>query len=146
MTLGTFDVLRPGIAGVLASTVSGLPGWWSTPDTKHDDQERSVGDGDFPSLRRYAARVLSIEGDVTARDPHSLGDFRNRLAGLLGSGPETLTVHGFFGPTQQATVYRDGGLQWELKSPVAARWQLPLKAPDPRKYGLSEYREAARSG
>ena len=143
--IGEFDVLRPEIAGVRASTVSGLPGWWDTPETRASDQERSGGDGDFPSVRSYGARMVTVAGDVSCESRDALYRFRDRIAGLGGPGGDVLTVEGH-GPSQFARVYRSGSMEWSERSPVAASWQLTFKAPDPRKYGLVEHRLQTTSG
>jgi len=137
----TLDLLRPGVTGVLDCTVQkkGMPGWWDTPPLRENDHERSMGDGDFPSPRQFAARMVTIRGDVLTETPDALYAFRDRLAAQLGMmlNGGTLTVKGF-GPSQWANVWTSGELEWDARSTHTATWQVTFKAPDPRKYGLTE--------
>lgn len=136
VSLNWFDFLRPGIAGVRASTIRSLAGWWETPDVRSSDAGMIATDGDASSERHYESRMITIEGDVSCESRGALYAFRDRVAGLIAGGPVRFEVTGH-GPDQWAMVVRSGGLQWEEKSPVAARWQLTVKAPDPLKYGAT---------
>lgn len=133
-----FDFFHPGMDGIRESTISDLPGWWTTPATRHDDQELGAADGDAASDRHFESRMITINGDVTARDRDALFRFRDRVAGLMATpNAVKLDVRHMGGPNQTAQVVRVGDLQWAEKGPLAARWALTVKAPDPYKYGVT---------
>ena len=134
--LAGVDLVRPDLPGVQDVVVHGIEGWHTTPDSRADDSSLVADDGEVASDRLYGARVLAINGTVVCESPEALHGFRDVLAGLVRS-PSRLEVVGY-GVTQWVNVVRTGGLAgWDRLSRYAARWQLQLKAPDPRKYGIT---------
>ncbi|MBG6085808.1 phage tail family protein [Zhihengliuella flava] len=110
-------------------------GWFKSPAPRSDSTVRVGGDGDFPALVTYGPRYVTLIGSVYAVTHAGLHEANMLLSGLLHSGPAELTVAGH-GPTQSAMADRDGGLDWEDHTDTYAKWELSLKAPDPRKYGV----------
>lgn len=137
--INDWDLLRPEVGGVEQVVVHRIDGWDETPGIRSDDQELVADDGEVASSERhYEARVLAVHGTVVSESFEALQRFRNRLAGVCSVGPERLMVVGHGDPAQWADVVSAGGLAgWERIAKGAARWQLQLKAPDPRKYGVT---------
>lgn len=131
--LGGTDLLRLGIPGAVSS-ISGLTGWWGSPAKRGEDTAKTGSDGDYPSVRSYGPRMVTVKGDVSCETRDTLFEVHDLLTGILWEGAGELRVQGH-GQTQHAQVEQVGELQFAEKSPWAATWQVDLKAPDPRKYG-----------
>lgn len=149
VTLAGLNLIGSPAAGIESSVrplPTGLTGWADSPPLRDQDAERSGLHGDHASPRKYAARLITIVGDLSAATPDGLQGHMNTMKGVMGEGPSTLLVTGV-GVSQQATVYLHGdGVKFAQKSPTAAMFQISLKAPDPRKYGAGAEKRVPATG
>lgn len=113
-----------------------LPGWWDRPGIKRRSQSRSVGDGSFKTPIEYDNRLITINGRVQS----SNHDYLHQAAGIITSlglrGGAKLLVDGH-GPAQWALVDPRDEVTCEFETDTYLRFQIPLEAIDPFKYGES---------
>jgi hypothetical protein len=110
-------------------------GWYSAPGERLDQDVKPVSDGvyDGPSYRD--ARLITLEGTVSGPTRIALDRALRRFAAVAAtsSTAKTLTVAE---PdlTFAVSVKRARAPQIDRLTETAARWQLHLVAPDPRRY------------
>ncbi|MDI3330708.1 MAG: hypothetical protein QJR09_08230 [Micrococcus sp.] len=130
----------------MPGTITAMDGWHGTPERRSTAQARGAGkDGDFPAISDYGPRFVTFRGTYTAKDHLEMHTVVDRMAGLFRAGSGEVKVQGH-GPGQIATAEPVRFLPPIFHTDTLLEWAWSLKCPDPRKYGLSEYREAARSG
>lgn len=116
-------------------TTTGLDGWWSSPEPKGENVAREGADGDFDLPINYEARYITLTGSLRAKSHEMQHQATNRFTALVQK-KSRLQVVGH-GAAQWADVVRASGFKMEPITDTYSRWQLRLKAPDPRKYGES---------
>lgn len=108
--------------------------WWNSPDTKGEDVSRAGADGDHDLPIFNQARLPTFSGLLEARnheDLHEAGIF------LTGAMTGRIQVSGH-GPTQWAEAKRAGMIRFVPITDTIAQWQVPLKCPNPRKFGVAK--------
>lgn len=119
--------------------VANLVGWDDTPDTVSTTTQRVGDHGATIGPQVYGPRKLTLDGWIVGR---SLADRAEALRRLHRSAPvDALTVLAVTDPTDPPTRFVQARVDGTIK---AARLgenchaiQIPLIAPDPRKYGLN---------
>lgn len=120
-------------------TVSGLDGWWSSPEPKGENVARENADGDFDLPTYYEARYITITGSLRAKNHEMQHRAINRFTALVRKSAR-LQVIGH-GPAQWADVKRASGFKMEPITDTYSTWQARVKAPNPRKFGdVNEFR------
>lgn len=112
--------------------VSAAPeGWWDSPDTKGENVGNPQRDGDMDLPTYNEARYVTLTGSL-----YTSGHDQMHEAGLFLTGPMSgrFQVSGH-GPTQWADAVRNGRVKFTPITDTYAQWQVPLKMPDPVKYG-----------
>lgn len=115
-----------------------LAGWWDGVDARVNNDPRPDGDGDFDQDDVYGgARFPIVIGRLSYPTAAERFDARAPFARLgAHRGPFTIEVESVEG-IRRATVIRNGRLAWNLWYGVeAVEFEFPLKAADPRKYGV----------
>jgi hypothetical protein len=116
--------------------VQSLEGWWDSPDQKSEQTDRPQGiDGEFTLPVDYKARYVTPMGIFIADSEEKMFMGMNRFSAMLRQ-PGRLQVVGY-GPDQWADVQRSSGLTITPETDRICRWQVRVKAPDPRKFGNS---------
>lgn len=142
ITLDGFPLTGPHRDGEW-KRLGSMPGWWDRPEPKSRGRSRAFGDGSFETPIEYDNRLITINGRVTSRNH----DYLHQAAGIIPAlgfrGGVKLLVRGH-GPTQWATVYPRGSATCEFETDTYLRFQIPLEAIDPFKYG--EIYSVASSG
>lgn len=114
-------------------TVSGLDGWWSSPEPKGENVARENADGDFDLPVDYEARYITITGSLRAKNHEAQHQAINRFTALVRKTAR-LQVLGH-GAAQWVHVKRASGFKMEPITDTYSQWQARVKAPDPRKFG-----------
>ena len=119
-----------------------MPGWWDRPEPKSKGVSRTIADGSFKTPIDYENRLITINGRVKS----SNHDYLHQAAGIITSlgfrGGAKLLVDGH-GPAQWATVDPRGSATCEFETDTYLRFQIPLEAIDPFKYGEARSFSAA---
>jgi hypothetical protein len=119
-----------------------LAGWWDGVESRTLNDPRPDADGDFDQDDVYGeARYPIITGRLGYADEAERFAARAPFA-RLGSyrHPFTIEVEGPDG-IWRATVVRNGKLSWNLWYGIeAVEFEFPLKATDPRRYGVTQVR------
>jgi hypothetical protein len=113
-----------------------LVNWYSSPPVKADVPENPQGDSDYNPERVWRkAKKMSLEGVITSTTADAaVAEGYQRIAGLSPLGQSMdLTVTDPTGDYQM-TCWLDGGPLVIPFHPQRARFQIPLIAPDGRKY------------
>jgi len=111
--------------------------WWDGVDSVNERNERANGDGEYDQEDVYsAARFPVVVGRVSFASEAQLFAARAPFARMMASRKaHTIEVESFDG-IQRAEVVRNGRLTWDMvNAPYVIEFELPFKAPDPRKYG-----------
>lgn len=116
--------------------VTELSGWWDRPAPKRAGESRANGDGSYPTPVQYGNRLISITGRVMSKNHEYLHQAQSQLNALGLRGGAKLLVSGH-GPAQWATVQPRGEATAEFMTDKYLRFQIPLEAIDPFKYGES---------
>lgn len=116
--------------------VTELSGWWDRPAPKRAGESRANGDGSYPTPVQYGNRLISITGRVMSKNHEYLHQAQSQLNALGLRGGAKLLVSGH-GPAQWATVQPRGEATAEFMTDRYLRFQIPLEAIDPFKYGES---------
>lgn len=124
--------------------VTELSGWWDRPAPKRAGESRANGDGSYPTPVQYGNRLISITGRVMSKNHEYLHQAQSQLNALGLRGGAKLLVSGH-GPAQWATVQPRGEATAEFMTDKYLRFQIPLEAIDPFKYGES-YAVSGSSG
>jgi hypothetical protein len=119
--------------------VGSVDGWDDTPDTVGQSSQRVGGHGLLLGPQTYAGRTLTLTGWIVARN------FADRSAALqrlhLSVPVGALVVVAVTDPDGLPTRYVRARIDGQLKAARlgenAYAIQIPLMAPDPRKYGLN---------
>ncbi|MDJ0321824.1 hypothetical protein [Pseudarthrobacter sp. PS3-L1] len=106
-------------------------GWWDSPDTKGEIVSRTNKDGDYILPIYNQARLVTFNGLLRAKSHEKLHQAGIFLTGAM-TGRAQVTDHG---PTQWADAVRAGKIRFTPITDTLASWQVPLRCPDPRKYG-----------
>ncbi|WP_157875080.1 hypothetical protein [Arthrobacter sp. PAMC 25486] len=93
------------------------------------DRENSDGEYDLPTYN--AARVVTVTGNLQARSHMDMHEAMNFLTGPMRG---RLQVSGH-SSTQWADAKRNAGVKFTPITDTLATWQVPLRCPDPAKYG-----------
>lgn len=124
-------------------TVSGLEGWWDSPEPKGESAPREGADGDFETPLYYDARYVTITGSLRSANHEMQHQAMNRFTGLV-QRKSRLQIVGH-GAAQWADVVRASALKMVPITDTLSQWQVRVKARDPRKYG-ERNRFSAESG
>lgn len=116
--------------------VTELSGWWDRPAPKRGGESRANGDGSYKSKVTYGNRLISITGRVMSKNHEYLHQAQSQLNALGLRGGAKLLVSGH-GPAQWATVQPRDDTTAEFMTDKYLRFQIPLDAIDPFKYGES---------
>lgn len=125
-----------------------LENWYSSPPVRIDVAPLPLSDGGFNPVRSYRLpKVMSIQGfcyGATADDAVRLA--WEQIAALSPAG-ESMSLHVTDGASERMmTVWLNGNPQVLPFTHGSARFEVPLIAPDPRKYLLQGERETGASG
>ena len=119
--------------------VSGLAGWYGTPDGKWDLTERQLGDGAFaiePSRVAYSSRTVTVDGYALGRT------MAEALSSLAPLGAMTHRLVSIVVDDGVAETYATGALTAEVGKGVrggAVTFTLTVVCPDPRRYGTQAH-------
>ncbi len=108
-----------------------VEGWWDSPDTKGDSEDRPNADGEFDLPVYNQARLVTISGHLRTEGHGQMHEAMNYLTGPM-SGRLSVAGHGV---VQWADMKRNSGVKFTPVTDTFAQWQVRLKAVDPRKYG-----------
>jgi hypothetical protein len=133
----TFDSQASGATRL---KLTNLGGWYSSPGVRTEVVDIPLADGAFSPIRSYRSpRRMTIEGVATAQGMESaITEVWQALAALLPNGDsDTLYVTDETG-RKRCRVWLDGAPIVVPFAPGRARFQVPVVAPDPRKYSDPE--------
>lgn len=123
-----------------------MPGWFNRPSPKTRSEPRVRGDGGFRTPVEYGSRQITINGLVESSNHDYLHQAVEQInaAGFRGSANLLVAGHG---ATQWATVDPRPGseIDTEFLTDRMLRFQIPLEAIDPFKYG-EEHTELGTPG
>jgi len=108
--------------------------WWDSPDTKGEEVDRPNTDGEYDLPIYNQARLPRLQGMLHAANHATLHEAGIFLTGAMRG---RLQVSGH-GPIQWADAKRNGVIRFTPITDTLAQWQVPLKCPDPRKYGQAK--------
>lgn len=111
----------------------GFEGWWDSPDVQGESVERPNADGEYDLPIYNQARLITVPGHLHTKSHAEMHDAMNYFNGAM-AGRFQVTGHG---PTQWADAKRRAGVKFTPITDTFAQWQVSLKCPDPRKYGLA---------
>lgn len=111
-------------------------GWDEPPTVRDLDEERPSGHGSFDLPSYYAARTPTLDGILFADSRAQAKQALHALNASASLGLQTLIIADADG-TQWARV-KLAGLDHTWVTSTVVRWQLRLKAPDPRKFGNTQ--------
>lgn len=110
-----------------------LEGWWDSPAAKGEEVPLPNADGDYNLPVHYEARYVTATGIYIADSEARMFHGMNRFSALLAA-PSRLHVVGY-GASQWADVVRTSQNVITPVTDTVCKWQLKMKARDPRKYG-----------
>lgn len=110
-----------------------ITGWYETPASKGDQEERALADGDYDAQLYYASRMITIDGILFFSSRGLAIQALETLAVASSLASRALIVTDF-GLTRFANV-KSQGVDFTPMTTNAIRWQIRLKATDPYKYG-----------
>lgn len=110
-----------------------IEGWDEPPAVRDSDVERPLAHGSFDVPSFYADRTPTLDGILLANSRAQGLEAVRRLAGSASLATQKLEITDA-GLTQWAGV-KLAGLDYTWVTNSDVRWQLRLKAPDPRKFG-----------
>ena len=114
---------------------------WDGAEVRLDLVERPTDHGSFDPNPHYAERRITVEGRLVAPDDALRREAVARLSAQTSELAGTTFRVDEAPFARQATVWRAGQLVVVERAAGYARWQLPLVAPDPRRYAvLDSYR------
>lgn len=113
--------------------VEKLTGWYDLPTTKGEGSERPLADGDFAADRFYGPRMVTVDGILFHKGNGLLVSAKERL-NIHASTQLTSIVVTDSGLTRRCFV-KTLGVDWTSTTRNASRFQIRLKADDPRKFG-----------
>lgn len=113
--------------------VTGLEGWWDSPEPKGQSVEKVGREGDFLLPQSYHSRVIELRGNVHAPNHDAMHAIGEHLTAMLRR-PGRLEVSGH-GSWQWAVVQRGSKARFTPVTDTLAVFSWTLNAPDPRKYG-----------
>lgn len=108
-----------------------IEGWWDSPDTKGETEDRPNADGEFDLPVYNQARLVTVSGNVRTDGHGQMHEAMNFLTGPM-SGRLSVAGHG---SVQWADMKRNSGVKFTPVTDTFAQWQVRLKAADPRKFG-----------
>lgn len=114
-----------------------IEGWWDTPQPKRSRIERDNADGEFSTPIFYEPRLITYNGRVSSLNHGYLHEAQQQIASLAFRGGAQFMVSGH-GPAQWASVDPRGPISCTLETDTYLRFQIPLEAVDPFKYGATE--------
>ena len=116
--------------------LTNFTGWWDGPPVRTNRTDRPSGSGSFRGPAYRGARVITIEGTMTARDEDSLQRARDRITGWCANQRELhpLQVDEING-ARFVDVELDDQPITKPRTPWSDTFSLQVAAPDPRKYG-----------
>lgn len=110
-----------------------LTGWYDVPTTKGDGGERPLADGDYVADRFYGPRMVTIDGILFHRGRGTLITAMESV-GVAASNQASKLLITDAGLSRYSTV-KTLGVDWSEATPTASRFQIRLRADDPRKFG-----------
>lgn len=121
-----------------------IAGWWETPAPRRDVSEHINADGDIPTSIYYGPREVTLNGRVISSNHDYLHQAASMINAIGFRGNKKLYVQGH-GPSQWAMVDPRPGsrIRAEFVSDRMLRFEIPLEAVDPFKYGESRSFSAA---
>jgi len=111
--------------------VTDLDGWFDSPESKGESQDREGQDGEFDLPIYNAARYITVTGHLHTKD-HYLN--HEAMSFLTGAMAGRFQVEGH-GETLWADAKRNGKIKFTPITDTFAQWQVPLKCVKPYKYG-----------
>ena len=111
-----------------------LEGWFGRPQPKSRMEPNVNSDGMQATPVEYGSRLITINGRVISRNHGYLHEASNLISALAFRGGAILQVSGH-GPTQWAKVDPRSEVETIFVTDTYLRFQIPLEAPDPFKYG-----------
>lgn len=118
---------RFGLWRVLA-----MEGWDQAPEAKSTSEARMLADGDYDGNEFYGSRLVTVNGRLSAANPHAAFMARSRLTSLLRL-PGLFTVDQFDLP--QWGMARRGRIAPGAIKGRHLPFQMELRFNDPYKYG-----------
>ncbi len=106
-------------------------GWWDSPEPKGETADRANADGEYDLPIYNQARLINIGGHLHTDSHEQMHEAATFLTGAM-SGRFQVSGHG---SVLWADAKRNGGVKFTPVTDILARWQLRLKAVNPRKYG-----------
>ncbi|MGV2853775.1 hypothetical protein ACNPON_18515 [Glutamicibacter sp. AGC13] len=123
--------------------VNSLDGWWDTPDIKENREDVPYGHGGYVLPEFYRERLITITGRVRSKTHSHQHEAINALKGCLMPGQtKTLQVLGH-GPDQWANVVLARQIKAVPVTDVHTSFQISLRSPDPRIFGMARSEPAA---
>lgn len=110
---------------------TGLEGWWDSPEPQGEAEAIPYGDGEYNLPVYNAARLVTVTGNLHARNHDELHHAMHSLTGVMKG---KLYVDGH-GESLWADAVRNGAVRFTPVTDTFAQWQVRLKCPDPRKFG-----------
>lgn len=137
-TIPLGEVDASGVAWVLES-VKG----WDSPPSVGSVIQRSADHGGWPAAQYYGPRIITLTVEAKAPSQSLRDQARAQLqqAVAIGTSPSDLSVFTYNEPVpKQAAVRRNGSASITENCPttVDAVFTIPLVAPDPRKYSVTQ--------
>lgn len=108
-----------------------LDGWWDSPDTKGESEDRAQADGEFDLPIYNQARLITATGNLHAGTHAQLHEAMDFLCGPM-LGRFQVAGHG---TARWVDAKRNSGVKFTPVTDTFAQWQVRLKAADPRKFG-----------
>lgn len=116
--------------------VEKLTGWYEAPQSKGDGGERPLADGDYEAQRFYGPRMVTVDGILFHKGRGQLVSAREQLNVRASLNKHDLVVTDA-GLTRRLVV-KALGVDWIEATRDASRFQVRLRADDPRKFGDSQ--------
>lgn len=123
--------------------VNKLDGWWDTPDVKDNREDVPYGHGGYDLPEFYGERLITITGRVISKTHSHQHEAINSLKGCIMPGEtKTMQVLGH-GPDSWANVRLARSIKAVPVTDVHTSFQISLRSPDPRIFGMARSEPAA---
>lgn len=120
-----------------------VDGWWDTPDVKQNREDVPYGHGGYVLPEFYGERLITISGRFISKSHLHQHEAMNALRGAIRPGEvKTMQVLGH-GPDQWANVMLDRKIRVVPETDTYASFQISLRSPDPRIFGMARSEPAA---
>jgi hypothetical protein len=115
-------------------SINKFDGWEGSPASTAQFDQRARGDGATSTEGFLTARVMTIEGLITAPLLEALDVSRDRLRASVPLGLSPMLVSES-SAVRNATVKRQGAVMIDYLTDTIAKYSILVTAPDPRQYG-----------